>query len=97
MSKTKLILITKISVQLQTWTNISFSEVKEWKLNISFFKYIYQQTIRKRKFTTMEVCEAEAGSLKLTDLPVELLLHILQFLEVKFITEVLAEVSDIFR
>ena len=45
----------------------------------------------------MEVCEAEAGSLKLTDLPVELLLHILQFLEVKFITEVLAEVSDIFR
>jgi hypothetical protein len=34
---------------------------------------------------------------RLEDLPVELLLHIFQYLEVKFITEVLARVCSLFR
>ena len=34
---------------------------------------------------------------RLADLPVEILLHIFQFLEVKFITEVLASVCSLFR
>ena len=46
---------------------------------------------------SMDVCEVDDVSLRLTDLPVELLLHILQYLEVKFISEVLSQVSDIFR
>ena len=35
--------------------------------------------------------------IRLADLPVELLLHIFQYLEVKFITEVLARVCSLFR
>ena len=35
--------------------------------------------------------------LGLVDLPVEILLQILQYLEVKFIVNVLAEVSQLFR
>jgi hypothetical protein len=37
------------------------------------------------------------SSVRLADLPVELLLHIFQYLEVKFITEVLARVCSLFR
>jgi hypothetical protein len=34
---------------------------------------------------------------QLTELPLELLLHICQYLEVRFITEVLANVCSLFR
>ena len=37
------------------------------------------------------------STVRLADLPVELLLHIFQYLEVKFITEVLARVCSLFR
>ncbi len=39
----------------------------------------------------------KSSPVRLADLPVELLLHIFQYLEVKFITEVLARVCSLFR
>jgi len=39
----------------------------------------------------------KSSPIRLADLPVELLLHIFQYLEVKFITEVVASVCTLFR
>ena len=41
--------------------------------------------------------ELEQTAPSLTELPIEVILHILQYLNVRFITEVLAEVSTLFR
>jgi hypothetical protein len=47
--------------------------------------------------TASETKVPQTTSRRLSDLPVELLLHIFQFLEVKFITEILANVCTLFR
>ena len=65
---------------------------------------IFNATITKEQTAVMMVEEEGRRQTdlpmevrRLADLPVEILLHIFQFLEVKFITEVLASVCSLFR